>query len=506
VQSCLRRHERDIFIDGLRVLAVLIVVVGHWATTTVIWVEGRISVENALSVIPEVHVATWLLQVMPLLFFVGGFANARSLARHDGEYMAYLRTRLARLLTPVLAFIAIWLSVGVAAEVLPLPESIGVERAADLAALPFWFLGMYVVVVALAPLLWRLHRRFGWWVPALLIVGVATVDLLVHGIGYAAVGVANYAFVWLLAHQLGFFYADGRLDRVSGASAGALSVAGLMGLVAAVTVGGYPMSMVGVPGEDRWNTEPPSLALVALTIWLLGLVLLARPLIQSWAGRRRRLVDRLNGSVLTIYLWHVSALALGAAAVHLLDVPRPDTGSALWWATRPLWLVVMVPFLALFVYGFRRFEVHPAPRPVAPRSCRRVRLVAVSIAVVSLALGIFGFGVSGFDRVVTEHGETILVFSVNPLQNLLHVAVGFGLLWVAYRSAWVLPGAAGGSLLYLVLGTVGRSTSIGLLAMNPATARLHVVMGLLGLSLLVLAVASDRRHAESGSPKGPATS
>jgi fucose 4-O-acetylase-like acetyltransferase len=506
VQSCLRRHERDIFIDGLRVLAVLIVVVGHWATTTVIWVEGRVSVENALSVIPNSHVATWLLQVMPLLFFVGGFANARSLARHDGEYMAYLRTRLVRLLAPALAFIAVWLSVGIVAEALPLPEPNVMERAADLAALPFWFLGMYVVVVALAPPLWRLHQRFSWWVPALLIVGAATVDLLVHGFGYAAVGVANYAFVWLLAHQLGFFYADGRLDRVSGASAGALAVAGLMGLVVAVTVGGYPMSMVGVPGEDRWNTEPPSLALVALTIWLLGLALLARPLIQSWTGRRRRLVDQLNGSVLTIYLWHVSALALGAAAVYLLGIPRPDTGSALWWATRPMWLAVMVPFLALFVYGFRRFEVHPAPRPVARHRDHRVRLVALSLAVVSLALGILGFGVSGFDRVVTEHGETILVFSVNPLQNVLHIAVGLGLLWVVYRSPWALSGAVTASMLYLALGAVGRSTGIDFVAMNPATARLHVVMGLLGLSLLVLAVASDRRHAESGSPKGPATS
>ncbi len=504
MRSRLKCHERDPFIDALRVLAVLIVVVGHWATTTVIWVEGRISVENALSVIPESHVATWLLQVMPLLFFVGGFANARSLARHDGEYMAYLRTRLVRLLTPVLAFIAVWLSVGIAAETLPLPEPNVMERAADLAALPFWFLGMYVVVVALAPLLWRLHQRLGWWVPALLIVGAATVDLLVHGFGYAAVGVANYAFVWLLAHQLGFFYADGRLDRVSGASAGALAVAGLVGLVVAVTVGGYPMSMVGVPGEDRWNTEPPSLALVALTIWLLGLALLARPLIQSWAGHRRRLVDQLNGSVLTIYLWHVSALALGAAVIYLLGIPRPDTGSALWWTTRPLWLAVTVPFLALFVYGFRRFEVHPVPRPVVRRPDHRVRLVAVSIAIVSLALGIFGFGVSGFDRVVTEHGETILVFSVNPLQNVLHVAIGLGLLWVAYRSPWALPGAVTASMLYLALGAAGRSTGIDLLAMNPATAGLHIVVGSLGLSLLVAAVSSDRRHAESDSPSSSA--
>ncbi|MEA3503431.1 MAG: acyltransferase [Actinomycetota bacterium] len=506
MQSSDGRHERDVFVDVLRVLAVLIVVVGHWATTTVIWEEGRIGVENVLSVIPESHGATWLVQVMPLLFFVGGFANARSLARHGGEYLPYLRTRLVRLLTPTLAFMAIWLLVGIIAEALPLPDPNVVARAADLAALPFWFLGMYVVVVALAPLMWRLHQHFGWWVPALLIVGAAAVDVLVHGLGYAAVGVANYAFVWLLAHQLGFFYGEGRLNRVSGAFAGALFAAGLMALVVAVTFGGYPTSMVGVPGEDRWNTDPPSLPLVALTIALIGLALLARPRIQSWATRRHRLVDRLNSSTLTLYLWHVSALALAAAVVYPLGFPRPDTGSALWWTFRPVWLAVMVPFLALLVYSFHRFEVHPTPRLISRRSDHRVRLIAAATAVVSLSLGILGFGVSGFDRGVTEYGETVLAFSVNPLQNVLHVAVGLGLLGLVYLSAWILPGAAGASLLYLMLGAGGWSTGIGLLAINPATARLHVVLGSLGLCLLALAVVSDRRHAERDSPTGSTTS
>jgi hypothetical protein len=119
-------------------------------------------------------------------------------------------------------------------------------------------------------------------------------------------------------------------------------------------------------------------------------------------------------------------------------------------------------------------------------------------------LGIFGFGVSGFDRVATEHGETILVFSVNPLQNALHVAVGLGLLWVVYRSTWALPGAVAALMLYLALGAVGWSTGIGLLAMNPAPAGLHVVVGSLGLGLLVAAVSIDRRQAERNSPSGSA--
>jgi hypothetical protein len=78
------QRERDRFIDVLRVVAVVIVVGGHWMATSVIWDAERIGGENALSVIPESHPATWLLQVMPLLFFVGGFANSRALARQCG--------------------------------------------------------------------------------------------------------------------------------------------------------------------------------------------------------------------------------------------------------------------------------------------------------------------------------------------------------------------------------------------------------------------------------------
>ncbi len=499
--SGLGRDGRDVFVDALRVGAVLVVVAGHWATTTVIWEKGQLSSENALSVIPESHLATWLLQVMPLLFFVGGFANARSLADHSGDYLAYLRTRLVRLLTPTVAFMAVWLVVGIVAEALPLPEPNVVERAADVAALPFWFLGLYVVVVALAPPLWRLHERLGWWVPAFLMVGTVAVDVLVHGLDYDTIGVANYAFVWLLPHQLGFFYADGRLERVSGWVAGALATVGLLGLVVAVTVGGYPVSMIGVPGDNRWNTDPPSLPLVALMVWLIGLALLARPTIRRWALRKRRLVQRLNGITLTLYLWHVSALAIAAAVVYPLGFSRSETGSALWWATRPLWLAVLVPFLLLLVFGFRRFEVHQAPLNVPRYADHRARHVAAGIGIVSLGLGILGFGVTGFDHVATEFGGSVLAFSMNPLQNILHVAIGLGVLRAADVAVSVVPGAAAASGLCLLLGVVGWSTGVTLFAMIPATARLHTVVGSLGLGLLTLAVVSGRTDPASTSPQ-----
>jgi fucose 4-O-acetylase-like acetyltransferase len=387
----------------------------------------------------------------------------------------------------------VWLLIAVVAEPMPLPEPNIVERAADIAALPFWFLGLYVVVVALAPPMLRLHRRLGWWVPAALAAGAAAVDGVVHGLGHEAVGVANYAFVWLLPHQLGFFYEEGRLERISGIAAGTVALAGLAGLVLAVTVAGYPVSMIGVPGEDRWNTDPPSLALIALTAWLLGLALLARSRIATHQGGYSSVVRRLGTITLTTYLWHVSAVAIGAGIVYPLGFPTPDTGSLTWWLVRPLWIAVLVPWLMLLVVVFGRFEVHPRPRPVVPTSHESRRHVAAGIAVVSLAFGILGFGVTGFDHPATEYGGTVLAFSMNPLQNVVHVVAGLAVLGSVYAPDRFPGGAYVVSSLYVALGAIGWSDGVRTLAMNSATARLLVAVGALGLVALILAAAHDRR-------------
>ena len=92
-------------------------------------------------------------------------------------------------------------------------------------------------------------------------------------------------------------------------------------------------------------------------------------------------------------------------------------------------------------------------------------------------------------------GETVLAFSTNPLQNVLHLAVGLGVLWRMFEAARVVLTAAGASALYLVIGLAGWSDGIGILAMNPATATLHVVLGSLGVALVIGAGAADRRGA-----------
>jgi fucose 4-O-acetylase-like acetyltransferase len=482
--------ERDHFIDLLRVVCLAAVVLGHWATTTVVWEAGVVASVNALSVIAAVRPATWLLQVMPLVFFAGGFANSRARAR-SRSYLTYLDSRVGRLLLPTGVFLAVWVVLGLGAE--GLHQSAGRSLATEMAALPLWFLGIYLVVVAVAPAMEALHRRFGLWAAAGLALLVGVVDLVSIGLGVTGLGGANYAFQWLFAHQLGFAYADGTLLRWGRRGTAALAGAGLTVLVLLTTVGGYPVSLVGVPGQPRSNAEPPSLAMVALTLWLVGLVLLVRPAARRWLSRPgvQRRVGRVHSLLLSAFLWHVTALILGAAVARAAGAPQPAVGSRLWWALRPAWVVWLVPFLAVLLWAFGRLEVHPAGRAIADRAGL---VAAAGFGVFAAAVGILGFGANGFYPFAPQTGEAVLMFTFNPLQDLIHAAVGGAVLWALGRrpgrARWL---AAGGAGLFVIMGWL-RLAGPGparWLGMNPVTAWAHLAAGAGALVALAAAAAAD---------------
>lgn len=495
-------EERDPFIDLLRVVCIAAVVIGHWATTTVVWEPDRVLSINALSEIPGTRVATWLLQVMPLVFFAGGYANSVS-RRAAGSYLSYLDRRLGRLLLPTGVFLAVWLVLGIAAEALD-PASAGKARAAEVAALPLWFLGIYLVAVALAPAMEALHRRVGLWAAVGLVAAVGVVDLVSIGFGLEGVGGANYAFQWLFAHQLGFAYADGTLQRWGRRGAAALTLLGLAVLVLLTTVGGYPVSLVGVPGQERSNAQPPSLAMVALTLWLVGLALLARAVAQR-AMRRpgwERLVRGMHRLLLTAFLWHVTAIILGGALARAAGAPEPAIGSGLWWALRPVWVLWLLPFFGLLLWALGRFEVHPRGRAIDDHP---VSAAAAGFGVFAVAVGILGFGETGFFPFAPAVGEAILMFTFNPLQNLLHVSLGAAVLWALGAGRGRAAGLAGlGAAVFLAMGAVRLAgwEPAQRLGMDDFTAWAHIVAGAAAVIALGLGAALGRAGAHRARP-GP---
>ena len=376
--------DRNRYADALRLLAITMVVIGHWLVAAVWSDHGGLQAGSALSLVPGTQWLTWLFQVMPLFFFVGGFANAVAWRRaEDAGAAAWIRGRAARLLRPAVALFAVWVPLtavvaasGVDAQLLRL--------ATQAVIVPTWFLATYLVIVALVPVTARLHRRFGLAVPVVLVVLAVLVDAA-HLAGVPAIGFVNYVLIWGAVHQAGYLWADGRLPR-SVAGALALFAAGLAALCALVFLAGYPVSMVGVDGAARTNTGPPTIALVALGAAQVGLVLalrkpaerlLARP--RVWAS-----VVRAGALTMTVYLWHMTALVAGAALLVATGVwSGVAPGGAAWWASRPLWFAALAAVLAGLVPLVARWE--RAGRPTASASTLQAALgVAATTAALSL--------------------------------------------------------------------------------------------------------------------------
>src|SRR5918994_4593444 len=155
--------SRNRVVDLVRVLSILVVVFGHWLMAAITFEEGEIVPGHLLELASWTHPLTWVFQVMPLFFFVGGYSNALSWrsARGRGDpYGAWLRARLLRLALSVVPLLLVWTIGGWVGLRLGLDWEI-LQLASRVALVPTWFLAAYVVIVTLAPPLLALWERAG---------------------------------------------------------------------------------------------------------------------------------------------------------------------------------------------------------------------------------------------------------------------------------------------------------------------------------------------------------
>ncbi len=403
---------RNRYADALRLASILVVVLGHWLLAVVSARGGRIEGVNLLTLQEWTHWLTWVFQVMPLFFFVGGYANAaafRSARRQGVGWADWVRGRARRLLRPVVPLVVLWTPLVGVLAVLGVPRSM-LQFASQVAIVPVWFLAAYLVVCTIVPFTYRLHERFGVGVLGVMVVVAVAVDVAHRG-GVPLVGWSNFLWVWGAVHQAGYLWHDA--DRVAastvdasvdpaderasarwfpGTAARSLGVAvvGYGALVVLTQLLDYPISMVGVDGATRSNNSPPSVALLALATGQVGVALALRRPCERLLTRPRvwATVAMTGAFTMTVYLWHQTAMVVVATALVPTGIwPSRETVDATWWATRPLWWLACAVVLAGLVALFGRFEHagRPRSRPSAIRAA-----VGVSLATVGLGLLVFG--------------------------------------------------------------------------------------------------------------------
>ncbi|MFE9029126.1 acyltransferase [Streptomyces iakyrus] len=346
---------RDRAVDALRAAAVLGVVLGHWLVTALVSDGRALRTASPLHHMPWLTPVSWMLQTLAVFFLVGGHVATRghAAARARGiPYHQWLTARLSRLFKPVAAVLTLW-TVAAVALLLSGTEYGTVRTLVKLALSPLWFLVVFAGLTAATPLLTRLN-------PLWPLAVVLHVDLLRFGLGGPAwLGWVNVAAAWAVPYTLGAAWTRGELERRR--AGWVLLGAGAAATAALVAWAGYPASMVGVPGEGVSNLDPPTLAVVTFGLAQCGLALLLRERLRramrrpvAWAA-----VALVNLSVMTVFLWHQTALmattATGLLAGRFPGLHTPPDGLG-WVGFRLLWLPVFALALAACWAAFRSFE------------------------------------------------------------------------------------------------------------------------------------------------------
>ena len=384
---------RDAAVDVARAACLVVVVALHGLMVGVSVADGAPVLENALEGWPGFAALTWLAQVMPLFFVLGGFSSFlhwSGMRARGVTPAAYVAGRLRRLLLPAVAAIA---TSAVALSVLTLCGVPGdlVAVAGFRLSQPLWFLGVYVLCTAAVPALVAAHRRFPVGAVAVLAALAASVDIVRGATGVTAVGFANLLFVWLLVQQLGFWLADGSVSAIprrtlTMIAAGAFATLFLLG-----ATGVYSFDLLA-------NLNPPTFALVLLGVAQLAAFQLARPALRLVAGNRTfaAAVRAINARAMTIYSWHMLALIALAGLLLTSGIPLPQPLSGEWWATRGVWLAAVAVVVTALVAVTGRLELGRAGAGHGTdRSGRKVRPGLVWPAVASGAAGVLVILVAG---------------------------------------------------------------------------------------------------------------
>jgi surface polysaccharide O-acyltransferase-like enzyme len=396
--------SRNRYVDFLRGMSMLVVTVGHWlAAAPYLDATNSLTTSHVLMVVPWTSWLTWIVQVMPIFFMVGGYANGISwrAARRDGKsYAAWLEGRLRRLVWPLLPLLVAWVMI-VAVEYGRGVRPELIRYGSQVAFIPIWFLAVYIVIVLLVPTLEALWSRLGMWAFWALTAAAAAVDIAYFAGGVRWLGFANYLFVWGAIFLLGYVWLDNRFPdrRMLLVYAGL----GLLALLSLVHMAPYPVSMIGVPEDPISNTTPPKVTLIALAIMQGGLLLALQAPARRWlAGRAAWTATvAINGSIMTLFIWHLTATTIVVLAAYLAGGIglRLEPGSAEWWWTRLPWVIANAIALAPLVVAFGRFERPRATEgPPAPawRYVVGALLTCAGLALLA-AQGVGGYGKFGLN-------------------------------------------------------------------------------------------------------------
>lgn len=318
-------RPRNHVIDVARALSVLVVVVFHTLLYRIRIVDGHVTL------IPwaaphALYPLTWVLMIMPLFFVAGGFGNTLTVDRMHREGTSlghYLAGRGRRLVGPLSVFVTFCAVLATGAAWLGWLDQASTLSRALMQLL--WFITVYLVIVAFAPWLVRLHDRFGVWPMLALAAAAFAVDLWSLQVGRPELRNLNMILVWPLVHQFGIAYQRGWWRRGPAWAAPAAIAVGVGSICLMVFALGYPPTSVGFADLPFANLQPPTLAMAALALAQCGVLALVERAgwLATISPRAERAIAVLNTVMVSVYLWHIPCIVVAGVGLLLLTALVP---------------------------------------------------------------------------------------------------------------------------------------------------------------------------------------
>lgn len=323
---------RDRPTDLVKASALLLVTIGHglaWNIT-----PGG-TIQNTLDAIPNLFWISWILQILPLFFFLAGTQLGSLRAAKSDKFAK----RTLRLTTDTLT---LYLIAAVIAAGAGLIDTSYAKTFGLLAVQLTWFVGVYLAILATGPLLARLRLKHIGMLFALIVA----VDLIrIHALAFG--GWANMYLVWA------FFAAAGvhkeTLWKLP--TAAKATIAGIAGgsAVLLVIYGPYSRALITVEsGPGLSNLAPPTTVLTLAGLCQIMLLSLIWPTLRKATEQNKIWIPTavFAGAAMQIYLYHMILLSV---IVGLLTTSGfgPQAASLVWWVVHiVVWaLVITLVFL-----------------------------------------------------------------------------------------------------------------------------------------------------------------
>lgn len=399
--------SRERFIDFLKTVGLLLLVINSFSFLDINYSGGEYLIINNSLMSSNLTIVTWFTVGLPIFIFSMGFTNLiawYSNVGRDGSQWNYLVDRINSLLGPVLVLIfvvSIGLNVLLRSNLIPnylTTTEDGVISLVEFTLWPLWLVSIYMVMVMFAPLTIYLHKKYPYL--TLLVFALVTIfiDILEVPINYSYIQVFNYLFFWLTIHQLGYFYADGKIQMLDKRFYFLSSLVFYGFLYYQVFFNKILLNFANYRLNSISNEDPPSAYYLIVSLAFIFLLISLQNYVDKLLNNRKvwLIFSHIHSNIYTIYLWHlISLIFVLLFNLNILNV-------------------IFILLFVTFVFGnYERFQfnlspnlvqrvnpLQPWPTPIKARfslnnfSLAWVAAFLILLGIIHLTLG--GIGQDGF--------------------------------------------------------------------------------------------------------------